>query len=144
MRMLQRRVLGSLAERIADSRVPVGSGLDSSPKRSAASGVPAREYVLRRVASPSVVLKSVVLPYVASQCVELAHVFACLKARAAKSKVARLLGRTVRLSKRRVSSAFVSSAFVSSASGSASVSVPRLSSACNSMGLVSQSNNRLH
>ena len=82
-------------------------------------GVPAQEYVLRQVAlrqarlqwvSKSSVSKSSVSkpsvsrraspadqPAMPAPRLQLAHVFACLEARAAKSKVLRLLGRMARL-----------------------------------------------
>ena len=80
----------------------------ASQTRLPVKGVSSREYVLRRVASRRVELRGVASESVALQSVgdrasvlpkrrlELAHVFACLKAAAAKSKVSRLLGRTVR------------------------------------------------
>ena len=84
----------------------------ASQTRLPVKGVSAREYVLRRVASRRVELRGVASERVALPSVthsasvspkrrlELAHVFACLKAVAAKSKVSRLLGRTVRQSQK--------------------------------------------
>jgi hypothetical protein len=108
----------SLVERIVQRRVPVAKVLSSSQPRLPVTGVPANEYVLRRVVSRRVELRRVELTGVELKCVEftsvctpvcnsaspvqshprlmLAHVFACLQAAAAKSKVSRLLGRTAR------------------------------------------------
>lgn len=141
MQTVQRRVLAGLVERIVDCRVPVASRLSPSPSRSATSGVSAREYVLRRVASPSVELPCVALPCVEpvhrvslashdrhNPRLELAHVFACLKARAIKSKVSRLLDRMNRKLPRRVPSVCASRVAVTSRPvGKQSMPVPRLS-----------------
>lgn len=108
-------------------------------------GLPAPEYVLRRVASRSVELRRVSSlgvsnQSVGSECVSrraspdpkpvnpsprlaLAHVFACCKAAAAKSRVSRLLGRTARRTVKASCSASVASTSVVSVSRP--VTVPR-------------------
>jgi hypothetical protein len=121
-----RTTIKSLAERMVSHRVPAGPGSSSKPPRLPSTGVPAREYLLRpvasrsvasssvaspSVASPSVASSNVASPSVTSKCVcrsaspvqpsprlVLAHVFACLEAAAAKSIVSRLLGRSARQS----------------------------------------------
>jgi hypothetical protein len=107
-------IAARLGSRIAPNRNPEVSAQEIMPvSRLTSTGVSAREYVLRRVASRSVELRRVVSQSVSSRCVSrrvstapqpvlssprlaLAHVFACLKAAAAKSRVSRLLGRTAR------------------------------------------------
>lgn len=96
----------SLVERIVERRVPADTVSSSNRLRLPVTGVPAKEYVLRRVASRRVELRSVALKSVCRQVcnsvspvqspprLALAHVFACLKAAAAKSTSSRLLGRT--------------------------------------------------
>ena len=98
----------SLVERMVERRVPADTVSSSIQHRLPVTGVPANEYVLLRVASRRVGLRSVasksvcrqvcssVSPVQPSPRLLLAHVFACLEAAAAKSKVSRLLGRTAR------------------------------------------------
>ena len=143
-------IAARLGSRIAPNRNPEVSAREIMPvSRLTSTGVSAREYVLRRVASGSVASRRVELQSVSSRCVSrrvspapqpvlssprlaLAHVFACLKAAAAKSRVSRLLGRTARGKRSASSSASVSSrasvppASVSSMSPAASVPRPRL------------------
>lgn len=100
----------SLVEWMVERRVPTDTVSSSDRLRLPVTGVPAKEYALRRVASRrfelrSVALKSVefqsvcsrVSPVRSSPRLALAHVFACLKAASAKSTRSRLLGRTALL-----------------------------------------------
>ena len=109
MQTIGGKTIRGLVERMDECCVPSEMTWKSSPSRLPVTGVPAREYLLRRVASQRVASGSVALRSVASKSVcrraspveadprlALAHVFACLKAAAAKSKVSRLLGRTAR------------------------------------------------
>ena len=100
----RRTTIKSIAKRISLFRVdPAGN---SSHPRPRASGVNARAFVSRRVASKCVASECVELPSVectassampvVSYRLDRSHVFACLKAVAAKSKVSRLLGRTAK------------------------------------------------
>ena len=115
MQTTGRTSIKSIAERVSLFRVTAADSSGSIPRRPQVSGVPAREFVSRRVASSSVASscveeKCVELPSVPGSAfsaaspnrpsyrLDRAHVFACLKAAAAKSKVSRLLGRTTQRS----------------------------------------------
>ena len=133
MKTAGRTVTTGIAERLA-ARIT-----NSQP---APTGLSAREYVLRRVELSSVRLRRVELQSVSkpsvsnqsvsSECVshrasaalqpavslprlELAHVFACLKAVAAKSRVLRLVHRTSRQRPREFSPASVGGTWLASA-----------------------------
>jgi hypothetical protein len=109
MQTSEGKSIKSLVERMVQRRVPSDTVSSSSQPRLPVTGVPAVEYLLRRVASRRVELRSVEFKSVCTPVCNsaspvqshprlmLAHVFACLQAVAAKSKVSRLLGRTARL-----------------------------------------------
>jgi hypothetical protein len=119
-----RMALGTIADRLGARISHVSNAQQSAQSqvtsfRQISTGVPAQEFVLRRVALRRVELQSVGNTCVGSRGVckqsvsrrafpadgsassprlVLSHVFACIKAMSAKSKVSRLLGRTARKS----------------------------------------------